>query len=191
MNGWKWLFLWITIVVLLVLWLFTGGVAIQDVQRFEPIDHEGFRVSLEGSVSQIDIPFLFSSYSAKGPFRVCVAYHNSDEEKVREVRLRSVNVAWHGQPVQLVVDGPVVLPVRTKQYSSSRSSGIVSITLQEAEHSFAKQLDIPFHVGMVVDCDIDAELDCVNPPRQIKVSGYLRGGTLNFIRTYWEHLAGC
>jgi hypothetical protein len=123
MNGSKELFLWIAIVTLLL--LFTGGVAIQDVQRFDPVAHEGVRVSLVGSVSQFSIPFLLSTYSEKGPFHVRVAYHNTGEKRVREVHLRCVNVSWESQSVRLVVDGPIALPVRTRQYPNSTSGGIL------------------------------------------------------------------
>jgi hypothetical protein len=47
--------------------------------------------------------------------------------------------------------------------------------LHEAEYSFANELDIPFHVGLIVYCEIDAELVGENTSRHIKVSGDLRG----------------
>jgi hypothetical protein len=76
----------------LVLWLFTGGVAIQSVQRFDSAgksrwsEHEGVKVSLGGSVSHFDIPFLVSRYTEKGPFQLSAAYYNHAEKHFREFR---------------------------------------------------------------------------------------------------------
>jgi hypothetical protein len=187
------------LLLLLFLWLYTGGVAVQRVQRFDSTANsrlnqdEDVRISLGGSVSQVHIPFLFSRYSEKGPFRLALAYHNYGEKTCREVCLHSVRLHWDGgPPVELVEGGrALVLPVDTQQHPNSTLQGVVWSVTHSLAHRFQQHLDIPFGEGKLVRCEIDIEFVGEGVSKRLKFTRDLQGHTMDFIKSYWEHLADC
>jgi hypothetical protein len=184
-------------VALMSIWVCTGGVAIQRVERFDSIrewglnDQEGFRASLVGVPSDFTIPFVIVRHSEVPPFSFTLTYYSNGEKFWQQLIIYSIAVQWgRGTPVILLTDArPIVLTIEPISYFNSSSKGIVGNTRHMAEYTGPHQLTLPSQSGGIVRCQIEAELIGDGVSKKMKITLDLAGSTINYTKTYWNYLA--
>src|SRR5262249_30550867 len=98
--------------LLILVWFFTGGIAIQRVERFDSLGNdyissdEQINVFIVGTQSEFDIPFVFHSFRQTAPFFLEFDYNNYGSNPPTSVRLTSARVSGAGHDsTELILSG--------------------------------------------------------------------------------------
>jgi len=192
-----------TTIILVGIWVITGGVAIQRVQRFDSTrvwrlnDQERFNISLLGTSSDFSIPFLIIKHSEQSPFSLAFSYYSSGERAWQSIKINSITIQRNHSPqVELLPNlKPLILPIETKRYSNSSSKGIVWNTMYMVEYTVPCQCEIIFQSGDIVHCHMDIEmigedeLTGITLSKKLEIHLDLVGSTIDYTKTYWSYLS--
>lgn len=187
----------IAVIGLLLLWLATGGIAIQRTEHWclesdsHINEHERLQVLFEGRAATTSIPLMYWRYSLTGPYHLKIEYQDYGQKRYDVLCLRSLIVTHDGKAVEVISpDAALTVPFVKRLRLNSTSEGIGQSITHHATVIIPHPFEMPFEDGGLLDCRIDGEVRGKDGIRQAIVVNYLfKAHRSDFIKPYWCHLS--
>jgi hypothetical protein len=192
---WKRLVRWAVCAALLV-WLLTGGIAIERTQSYESESlfdarkEESLYISIHGNARQFNMPLVFSKYYYDDDLRVFVTYHDFAESSYDVLEINSL-VLTHENilPMEMITPGsPVKSFFCERVMHTSSSIGVSTKTFHEVTFNIPL---IDAHMPFVDDVPVHVRIRATLSKRaqivDVDVSTRLSYRKVSITRCYWYY----